>query len=63
MSNNVDKVKQSMKSLDVMSGYSLSNLVAQVNQYNSMEGITPITKDDIVSIVKDEESYMLLFYR
>lgn len=63
MSNNVDKVKQSMKSLDVMSGYSLSNLVAQVNQYNSMEGITPITKDDIVSIVKDEGSYMLLFYR
>lgn len=63
MSNNVDKVKQSMKSLDVMSGYSLSNLVAQVNQYNSMEGVTPITKDDIVSIIKDEGSYMLLFYR
>lgn len=63
MNNNVDKAKQSIKSLDVMSGYSLSNLVAQVNQYNSMEGVTPITKDDIVSIVKDEGSYMLLFYR
>lgn len=57
------KEKSYSRSLDVISSHSLSSLVSQVNSYNSREGVSPIRKEDIVSILKEEGIYLLLYYR
>lgn len=49
--------------MSYINGSSIRDLIKQVNSYNEFYHDYPILKDDIVSILKEGESYVLLFYR
>ena len=43
--------------------HSLRDLMDKVNGYNNKFPDNAITKDDIVSILKEEDTYILLYYK
>lgn len=49
--------------LDYMQASTLNKLLSMVNIYNNESSNNPILKDDIVDIVKEEGSYILLYYK
>lgn len=56
----VSKQKIKMGSLHA---YSLQGLVTKVNEYNTSCPDAPILKEDIVDIFKEEETFILLYYK
>lgn len=54
------KQKTKMGSLHA---YSLQGLVTKVNEYNTSCPDAPILKEDIVDIFKEEETFILLYYK
>lgn len=55
-------VGEQKTTLSVIRAYSLRELIEAVNHYNQTSD-TPILKDDIVSLYKDNETYFLLYYK
>lgn len=49
------------KELAVKMAHSLSTLVGQVNQEN--KGDSPILKEDIVQILREGDTFFLLYYK
>lgn len=49
--------------LSYIQANSLSNVLAIVNKLNSDFPDNPILKDDIVQIMKNDEDYILLYYK
>ena len=49
--------------LSYIQANSLSNILAIVNKLNSDFPDSPILKDDIVQIMKNDEDYILLYYK
>lgn len=56
----MEKRKTKMGSLHA---YSMQGLVTKVNEYNALYPETPILKEDIVDIRKEEETFILLYYK
>jgi len=53
--------KEVKQTLAVIQEHSLRNLVDHVNAVNC-RGITKILKEDIVTVIKGEDSFFLLYY-
>lgn len=49
--------------LSYIQANSLSNILAIVNKLNRDFPDSPILKDDIVQILKNEDDYILIYYR
>lgn len=49
--------------LDFMQSHSLRELIARVNNYNENNPSSPILKEDVVEILKEEETFILLYYK
>lgn len=66
MSNNKKGfgVYRSHKSeMDYIDAISLSELVYKVNKYNDENSDNPILKEDIVQIMKEGETFIMLYYK
>lgn len=48
--------------LSVIQASSLRELVEMVNEHNNQGG-EPIQKEDVVTILKENEAYFMLYYR
>lgn len=51
------------KQLDFMQCHSLRGLIGMVNQHNENNPSSPILKEDVVEILKEEETFILLYYK
>lgn len=60
MAGNTQKQKTQ---IDYLQANTLRNLLAQVNTYNEEYPDSPILKDDIVNIRKEDNIYLLLYYK
>lgn len=60
MAGNTQKQKTQ---IDYMQAYTLRDLLAQVNTHNEEYPDSPILKDDIVNIRKEDNIYLLLYYK
>lgn len=60
MASNTQKQKTQ---IDYMQAYTLRELLAQVNTHNEEYPESPILKDDIVNIRKEDNIYLLLYYK
>lgn len=60
MASNTQKQKTQ---IDYMQAYTLRDLLAQVNTHNEEYPDSPILKDDIVNIRKEDNIYLLLYYK
>lgn len=49
--------------MSFIQAHSLRDLMEKVNYLNSSSPDKAITKDDIVSILKEEDTYILLYYK
>ncbi len=49
--------------LAVLQAYSLRDLIDQVNKNNADPANTKILKDDIVQIIRMEDTFFLLYYK
>lgn len=49
--------------MDYIQSHSLSDLILRVNTYNRNFPDTPILKDDIVGIMNEEGTHILLYYK
>lgn len=49
--------------IDYLQSHSLRELFNQVNSYNASHSDSPILKEDIVGIQKDESTYILIYFR
>lgn len=58
-----EKQSEPKTALQVVASHSLSELINWINSYNSTEGNTPILKEDIVQILKEEGSFFLIYYK
>lgn len=59
----IETEKDKKTVIDFIQGHSLRDLLATVNDYNKNCPQAPILKEDIISIVKEEDTYILLYYR
>lgn len=60
MAGNTQKQKTQ---IDYLQANTLRNLLAQVNTHNEEYPDSPILKDDIVNIRKEDNIYLLLYYK
>lgn len=51
------------KEIDYIQAHSLRDLLAAVNRWNSKYPDSAILKEDIVQIMKEEDTFILLYYR
>ena len=49
--------------LNYLQAHSLRDLIDVVNRYNSINAGHPILRDDIAQILKEEGTYILLYYK
>lgn len=49
--------------IDYINAMSLRDLIRQVNSHNEFYPSYPILKEDVVSVLKEGEGYVLLYYR
>lgn len=59
-SYNYDNVKRQMS---FMQAYSLRELIDRVNAHNENDPAHPILKGDVVEILKEEGTFILLYYK
>lgn len=43
--------------------HTISELISTINTYNASNPQSPILKEDIVDIINDEGTYILLYYK
>lgn len=55
--------KETKTQIDYLESHSLSGLLNQVNEYNKNYPDSAILKDDIVEILKEEDTFILLYYK
>lgn len=55
-------VKQKSQ-IDYLQSYSLRDLLVKVNKWNDEHPERAILKEDIIQIMKEEGTYILLYYR
>lgn len=55
--------KEEKKTMSVLLAHSLRELVETVNNINNSNESRHILKDDIVTIMKEESTYMLFYYQ
>ena len=60
MSSNKEPKKTEIGFLE---SHSLRDLLTQVNRHNVRNPDTPILKEDIVSILKEEDTFIMLYYK
>ncbi len=51
------------KQLDFLQCHSLRGLIGMVNQHNEKYPTSPILRDDVVDILKEEDTFILLYYK
>lgn len=51
------------RQLDFVQSHSLRELIAMVNKYNENNPANPILKEDVVEILKEEGTFILLYYK
>ena len=61
MDKNKDTKPKSL--IDFLQAHSLRDLLYNINTYNVNNPEHPILKDDIVDIFKEEDTYILLYYK
>lgn len=49
--------------VEYLQAHSLRDLLHQLNNYNTTHTNSPILKDDIVDIYKEEGTFILLYYK
>lgn len=49
--------------MDFLQAHSLRGLLDTVNAYNEHNSEHPILKEDIVKILKEEDTYILIYYK
>lgn len=49
--------------VEYLQAHSLRDLLHQLNKYNTTHTNSPILKDDIVDIYKEEGTFILLYYK
>lgn len=49
--------------IDFIEGHSLRDVIRKVNLYNLHHEDNEILKEDIVQVIKEEDTYVLLYYR
>lgn len=49
--------------VDVLQSSSLRDLVDQINRVNASDPSNPILKEDILTTIKDEGTYFLVYYK
>lgn len=47
--------------LDILCAHSLRELIETVNSIN--QSSSPILKDDVVNIIREDDGYIMLYYR
>lgn len=57
------KTDNTKTQVDFLQAHSLRDLLHQLNSYNKAYPDTPIIKDDIVDIYKEEGTFILLYYK
>lgn len=57
-----ENINNEKTTISYIQGHSLWDLLLAVNNYNKNSS-TPILKEDIVNIIKEEETYILLYYK
>lgn len=60
MDKNINKRKSQ---IDYLQASSLRGLLSQVNGINETYPICPILKEDIVSIMKENDTFILVYYK
>lgn len=55
--------KEPKSQLDCIMASSVRELLRQVNTYNNEHPYTPILKEDVVTVMKGEDSYAFLYYK
>lgn len=60
MDKNINKRKSQ---IDYLQASSLRDLISQVNNINEAFPICPILKEDIVSIMKENDTFLLIYYK
>lgn len=63
MSNIPSETYSQKTHLDFIQAHSLRGLMTQVNSHNSQNPEYPILKEDIVEILKEEDTFILLYYK
>ena len=64
MSNkNIDVSGAEKVEMDYLQALTLGELISKVNIYNDNHPETPILKKDIVKILHDGDTYILLYYK
>lgn len=58
-----DKSNGGKTTIDYLQAHSLRELLAQVNTYNMSYPDSPILKEDIVNIMKEDETFILIYYK
>lgn len=53
---------KSKTQIDYFQAHSLRDLLMKVNHYNEGNPSAPILREDIVDILKEEDTYILLYY-
>lgn len=55
--------KKNKTELDYLQAHSLRALLTQVNTHNIENQETPILREDIVDIIKEDDTFILLYYK
>lgn len=56
-------MKGQKTSIAFIQAHTVSELISTVNTYNTSNPQSPILKEDIVDIMNDEGTYILLYYK
>lgn len=49
--------------IDFIQAHTVSELISTINTHNANNSLNPILKEDIVDIINDEGTYILLYYK
>ena len=49
--------------IDFIQAHTVSELISTINAHNTNNPLNPIAKEDIVDIINDEGTYILLYYK
>lgn len=49
--------------LAVLQSYSLRDLIGQVNEINNVDGGAKILREDVVTLLKEHDTFFLIYYK